>query len=288
MIIVRIKCGLGNQLFQYAAALALATRLDRPLYGDIRWFNGANRNRCVTDRRGYFLPALGLDLPLASPAQVDAFYPRWWHRWTGHQVAGSLLKQINGEILLKEFNRLSGPVCLDGYWQSEAYFEAAKSRLAAHLLNLRPSAAAAPWLAALQAPGTAAVHVRRGDYARSASLRDFFAPLDQTYYRRALDAVGAERALVFSDDIPWCRAHFNVARPLTFVEPTPDRDSSLDQLLCLGLAPKLVSANSTFSWWGGWLASQRSAQVIGPTRWFLDPRYANWEQLLKSPHCTWI
>jgi hypothetical protein len=289
MIIVRIKCGLGNQLFQYAAARALAAKLDQALYADIRWFQEDNRKRITRDKRCYLLPELGCALPLASPSEVDAFYPKWWTRWTGRPLPpGILLLQENGETLLEEFHRVDGPVCLDGYWQGEAYFEAAKTVLATHLLGLRPRAFADAWLGDLQVPGTAAVHVRRGDYANSKSLHSFFARLDFTYYSRALDALGAERALVFSDDIPWCRAHFQVGRPLAFVEPPPNCDSSMDQLLCLGFAKKLVIANSTFSWWAGWLAAQRSARVIGPARWFLDPRYAKWEELLKTPHCTWI
>ncbi len=289
MIIVRIKCGLGNQLFQYAAASALAARLDQPLYADIRWFEGANRNRVAIDRRQYLLPALGCALPLASPSEVEAFYPRWWTRLISRPVSpGILLMQENGATLQDEFQRVGGPVCLDGYWQGESYFQAAKPALAARLLGLRPGPAAEPWLAELRVPGTAAVHVRRGDYVRSGSNRDFYAPLDLAYYRRALDAAGAERALVFSDDIPWCRAHFQVGRPLAFAEPAPNGDSSIDQLLCLGLAPRLVIANSTFSWWAGWLAAQRSAPVVGPARWFLDPRYAKWEEQLKTPFCRWI
>jgi hypothetical protein len=289
MIIVRIKCGLGNQLFQYAAARALAVRLNQPLYGDIRWFDGANRNRVAGDRREYLLPALGCALPLAQPSAVESFYPKWWTRLTSRQVpSGTLLIQENGAALLDEFHRVSDPVCLDGYWQGEAYFQAAKPALSTQLLGLRPGPAADPWIVELRVPGTAAVHVRRGDYVRSRLLGGFLASLDLDYYRRALDALGAERVLVFSDDIPWCRAHFQVGRPLAFAEPPPNGDSSIDQLLCLGLAPRLVIANSTFSWWGGWLAAQRSGRVIGPARWFLDPRYAKWEELLKTPHCDWI
>lgn len=289
MIIVRIKCGLGNQLFQYAAARALAVRLNQPVYADLRWFDGPNRSRIAEDRRGYLLPSLDCALPLASPAMVDAFYPKWWNRWSSDRtVTRTLLKQENGQILLEEFHRATGTVCLDGYWQGEAYFQAAKPTLATQLLSLRPGSSAIPWLADLQVPGTAAVHVRRGDYARSTSLKRLFATLDLDYYRRALDTLDAERVLVFSDDIPWCRSHFQVGRPLTFAEAPPHRDSTVDQLLCLGLAEKLVIANSTFSWWAGWLAAQRSAQVVGPARWFLDPRYEKWDSLLQTPGCTWI
>ena len=288
MIVVRIKCGLGNQLFQYAAARALARRLDAPLHCDIRWFDNANRKRSRRDRRDYLLPLFGWDLPRADRAVVESYYPKWWRRWTGMRPRGTLLQQAGGPTLLNEFQRATGDVCLDGYWQGESFFAPVREEVAAHLLRQQPGAAAAPWVAAVQAPGAAAVHVRRGDYVHSASPRALLGPLDVGYYRRALHLLGAERAVVFSDDLAWCRENFDVGLPRTFVELPATAAGTRDELLCLGLAHRVVIANSSFSWWGAWIATQRGARVVGPAPWFTDRRYAAWEELFKVPGWHWL
>jgi len=32
-----------------------------------------------------------------------------------------------------------------------------------------------------------------------------------------------------------------------------------------------IIANSSFSWWGAWLAGRKDGAVIAPQRWFGDP-----------------
>ena len=42
MIFSRLFCGLGNQMFQYAAGLALAHRRNTVLKLDVSWFSDGN------------------------------------------------------------------------------------------------------------------------------------------------------------------------------------------------------------------------------------------------------
>ncbi len=42
MIVSRLFCGLGNQMFQYAAGLALAHRRNTVLKLDVSWFSEGN------------------------------------------------------------------------------------------------------------------------------------------------------------------------------------------------------------------------------------------------------
>lgn len=286
MVIVRYSCGLGNQLFQYAAARATAQRLAAPLACDLRWFDGANRRRGRQDRRDYLLPQLGWDLPAEPARTVEGFYPKWWWRWTRRRPAGRLIRQVDGDPRVGEFFAAAGTVCLQGYWQGEVFFEPVKEEIGAHLGALRPAGAVnAPWLDALAAPGAVAVHVRRGDYAGSRSPRRLLGPLEPDYYQSALAGLGATHAVVFSDEIGWCRENFRPGLPVTWVEPA---GPLTDEWLCLAQARALVTANSTFSWWAAWIAARRGARVVAPARWFADRNYAEWERLLKVPGWTWI
>lgn len=42
MIVTKLFCGLGNQMFQYAAGLALAYRRNTVLKLDVSWFSEEN------------------------------------------------------------------------------------------------------------------------------------------------------------------------------------------------------------------------------------------------------
>lgn len=137
------------------------------------------------------------------------------------------------------------------------------------------------------------VNVRRGDYFTSAANRRNYAFDLDAYLGAALEAserVGGpiERVHVVSDGIDWCRAHLGwltdrVGR-VTFAD---DGQPPAVHLAILANAPRLVLANSTFSYWGGYLSTLRSGrpeQVVAPwfhirsdrggAAWHLDPRWS--------------
>jgi hypothetical protein len=47
-----------------------------------------------------------------------------------------------------------------------------------------------------------------------------------------------------------------------------------------------IIANSSFSWWGAWLNSEREGEVIAPARWFMsDQGYWNYKDIVPE---NWI
>jgi hypothetical protein len=136
------------------------------------------------------------------------------------------------------------------------------------------------------------VNVRRGDYYSVEENRRNYAFDINEYLAVALDEqvrVGGriDRIHVVSDGIDWCQAHLGwladrCAR-LTFeTDGLPPRT----HLAVLANAPRLVLANSTFSYWGGYLSEARHRRpelVVAPwfhiradnggAAWQLDPRW---------------
>lgn len=108
--------------------------------------------------------------------------------------------------------------------------------------------------ALLRLPHRTAVHVRRGDYLLH---RDLFPPLPIDYYEEAM-SLTQPPYVVFSDDIAWCRTHF--PPDCLFVEHNRDWEDLLLMMTC----DEHITANSTFSWWGAWLAN---ARAIYPSDW---------------------
>jgi hypothetical protein len=127
----------------------------------------------------------------------------------------------------------------------------------------------------MEAVNSLSLHVRRGDYATSASINQFHGLLDASYYAEAIRHV-QERAsdpklFVFSDDLDWCReALAPLQVPLTFVDVNRGGDSWQD-LFLMAACRHAIIANSSFSWWGAWLgdgAASDNRIVIAPRRWF--------------------
>jgi hypothetical protein len=164
-----------------------------------------------------------------------------------------------------------GPgACLFGYFQSWRYLAEVAGHLRGHFARLeqeRKSVLTAA-LARMTAPGTIALHVRRGDYlAPGASVYHGLAGL--RYYQEAvavLRRLGHDGPLlVFSDDLD---AAVEELEPLGGIEPFEERLDTVDELLVMARASALVTANSSFSWWAGWIGERPGRPVIAPRPWF--------------------
>lgn len=104
-----------------------------------------------------------------------------------------------------------------------------------------------------------AVHVRRGDYVGN----PFYVQLWKTdYYENAMKLFPNEKFLVFSDDIEWCKAHFTGSQ----FEFSEGNDEVTDLNLMAG-CKGVITANSSFSWWGGYLSK---GKVVCPSAWYTD------------------
>ena len=106
-----------------------------------------------------------------------------------------------------------------------------------------------------------ALHIRRGDFLKNSGNHH---NLDIDYYRRALGKFRRNRKVaIFSDDPQWCKEQelFSDDR---FLIATGN--GSYVDLCLMSLCSDFIIANSTFSWWGAWLANK--GRVIAPSRWF--------------------
>ncbi len=108
--------------------------------------------------------------------------------------------------------------------------------------------------AVIALPHRTSVHVRRGDYLEHSTL---FPPLPLAYYAEAMELTKGPY-LVFSDDIEWCGR--NLPGDCYFMEHNMD----FEDLFLMATCDEHITANSTFSWWGAWLADTRA---VYPRQW---------------------
>ena len=124
------------------------------------------------------------------------------------------------------------------------------------------------------------LHIRRGDYLYNPNHP--VQPIE--YYKKALEQMPKDLpVIVFSDDSQWCREHefFEDNRFMI----SEDNEDHYD--LCLmSMCGYHIIANSSFSWWGAWLA--KSKKIIAPKDWFgadcvykdvNDMEFGNWSWL---------
>lgn len=112
----------------------------------------------------------------------------------------------------------------------------------------------APYIEADES-GTLVVNVRRGDYYSNPGLRERYGFDQLGYLRDALARVGSgERSLIVSDDPEWCRENIlgiveAVSKRVDFAE----RDQVANFKAVAG-ASRIIGTNSTFTYWGAYIA----------------------------------
>lgn len=205
---------LGNQLFQLAAAIALALRND--------------------------------DEFIFPPWEYEPYF----------NLHGCFRPNIHCKTIYSEptfsFNDIPYQKDMDlfGYFQSENYFKDEKS-IVTQLLT--------PKLGFGIQYGQTSVHVRRGDYISN----NAYHPVGMEYYLEAMAIAKAERYVIFSDDIAWCKKHF-IGNQFIFSENNSPADDMAHMISC----ENNIITNSSFSWWGAYLNKNPSKTVIAPKKWF--------------------
>lgn len=296
MVIARIKGGLGNQLFCYAAARRLALKNDAELVIDDVTGFVRDRRYC----RHYALDHFEIPVRKATPSErLEPFerYRRGAMKWfsrrrpfdtrcyleqEGHDFDGRLLTL-----------RVAGKTYMDGLWQSEQYFKDVEHVIRQDLRIIPPTDARNLQTAEEIHKGHAvALHVRWFDPPGTGSVNN--APIE--YYRRAIDMMEertqAPRYFIFSDDPEAAAAYLTLPEDrMFFVSHNRGDENAYADLWLMTLCRNFIIGNSTFSWWGAWLGEgSKERFVICPdtelagateTAWnFRGQIPGNWRKIL--------
>lgn len=279
MLLLRMQCGLGNQMFQYAAARSQAERLGcglayTPLRDPLRWTTRL-RLALTQPTRHLLVPpfaiercfTLGGDSRAANQLRVLSFRCRHGFRPRTYREPHA---PSPGDILdLTQFDpaffAVRSGTEVSGFFQSERYFADRRDRVRSWF-EPRPGLAArareiAEWTG-VPPERRCCIHVRRGDYL---AMRNGDAPegwaLPPAYYERALAHVpSGTRCIVVTDDPAWVRERLGRLDPLI----CSCADAPVVDMLLLGQCRFNIIANSSFSWWGAYLNRQPDPRVLYP------------------------
>jgi len=247
MIISEIKWGLGNQLFQYAAGLSLASYHNVPLILDI------------TNFEEDFDREFGLKYFEINDIKTEIE--------SDNDVTFNLF--LNNQYPFEaNFFKNSSFTYLSGNWQSEKYFIDIKDKIIERY-RVKPQYIKQIDFSSLKIhEGTAvSIHIRRTDYSHHFVLD--ILPL--SYYYEAIKYFTEQfddiKFYIFSDDIAWVVENLKLDAEHVFVSENYTKHNIEDFYLMQQCKHHII-ANSTFSWWAAWLCAYPNKIVMTPAKWF--------------------
>lgn len=271
IIIVRVTGGLGNQMFQYAAALALAERLGGRVYLEVSSFKRYALRQYELDKLN--IPQqFSEDLPFSyALREIPSRFLRNFSRRSGY-FAG-VYKEPNFHFD-EAFTRISGSIIrVKGYFNSPLYFSGCENILRE---QLRPKELLNPKAQVYHeqiwtTPKAVSLHVRRGDYVNDAGTAAVHGSVAANYWHRAIGLINHivgddARYFLFSDDPDYLEREFKDLRNSVVVRS--EAKASFEDMHLMSACQHHIIANSSYSWWGAWLSNNPSKTVIAPAQWF--------------------
>jgi|AntAceMinimDraft_1070359.scaffolds.fasta_scaffold29210_2 hypothetical protein len=241
---VLLRGGLGNQLFSFAAGLEVANALEVPLHFVTRYLDGSKQSG-----RNFELMEV---IPANYSWGEDSYLSRYFKE-----------KSFLYDPLLKE---VQTGTLLEGYFQSSRYFASSVPMVKQMISASKQFRRGLAWS---ERQPFIALQVRRGDYL-SPHNRKVHGVVPLSFFEKGLDILRAQvgwlPAVVFSDDY---RVADSLAQRLKNCTPFPNDGArtSLEVLGALGAAKALCISNSSFGWWGAFMAGP-GENVITPRPWF--------------------
>jgi hypothetical protein len=278
MVIAFLSGGLGNQMFQFAAAKALALKKSQELKLDIS--NYQNRQPGETIREYELAKVFAGPFELATPADLKEILG-WKFIFHQHPFLRRILRklpQIEQNWIVEpdfsywpDFFNLQPNCLLEGYWQSNRYFEDFSEDIKECFRFKMDSFSAPEILESIENSNSVSIHIRRGDYVTDKNTAGFHGICDADYYLKAIEMIKKKttepRFFVFSDDLGAARELLKDLKNVFFVNANTADKSHFDMMLMSRCRHHII-ANSTFSWWGAWLNDNHEKIVIAPERWF--------------------
>lgn len=282
-VVVRLKGGLGNQLFSYAAARRLAWANEAELVLDA--VTGFKYDHLY--RRTYALGCFRIPARLATPSEQMEPLGRV-RRLLARKLSERkplaqrcYIKQVGVDFDpdILDLRLQDGTTYFDAFGQSECYFADIRQQLLQDLVMSAPKDRSNLEMAAqIELTESVALHVRwfdSGDGAHSSNM-------SLNYYASAipqlLTKVPAAHFFVFSDcpiDAASLLSPLMAGRSFTLVAHNAETGNVEADFWLMRQCRHFIIGNSTFAWWAAWLGEQErpGTQVFAPAR-NVDPEHS--------------
>ncbi|NPE27137.1 alpha-1,2-fucosyltransferase [Methanococcoides sp. SA1] len=270
MIIVEVGRGLGNSMYVYAAGKALAEHHETELKIDTSYLDAwPQPNRKFGGSWDTVIDRFNISAKRATRDDVKRFLFRTWLRPFDRLIYRFKLFEknvvrypTNGSI--KGFLAIPDNTYLVGYFGEDKFFKNIKDIIQNEFtLKEKFKTEIKELLEEISSVNSISMHIRRGDVLK---LKDCYV-LDVGYYKNAITEIKKKIKnpvfYVFSDEIDWCKKNLGkLGVRLKFVEGYRD----YEDLELMKSCKHNILANSSFSWWGGYLNKNAKKIVIAPKK----------------------
>jgi hypothetical protein len=290
MIIVQLKGGLGNQLFQYAAARSLSEKRHSKVMLDLNMYN----QKELKPHEFYALKNFKINAGIADDSDMDLFYSNSIfgkiRRRVMRLTKTGKIKQVYEKkwfVFDPQIFKYTGDMYLRGYWQSEKYFKDIEDIIR---LELSLSASLTPKTLEVSKEiitkkNTVSLHIRRGDYAANMKTYNVLGLSSLEYYKKCIsfleDRLGNLNVYIFSDDPAWARENLLFDCPLYFIHHN-DVKHAYEDIYLMSSCEHNIIANSSFSWWGAWLNKNKNKIVLAPQKWAVNVNRSHFDLIPKG------
>jgi hypothetical protein len=258
-IILHLKGGLGNQLFQLANGLSLSIKFKKNLIINNYYLKKNIPERSLEiDKLLKKLYICNIKINL-----INKYFPFLFlndqyifeKNFFNYKIINNLNKNKNNHII--------------GYWQSFLYFKDVSDIF----YNLIQDYFQTLNISFIPNRNSLAIHIRKGDYLSKRNLKVYF-NLNE-YYIKAIKIIILNKKInniyIFTDDKNWViknllselkAFHCN----LIFQEDV----NSWHDLYLMTKFENFIMSNSSYSWWAAWIISNtnNNSLVISPSKWF--------------------
>lgn len=284
-MVLDLYFGLGNQMFIYAFG-----EYCRIIKGMNVCYNiaGFAKNSDAVKRR--------LDLkqfPNVKIKEDTFFYQPNFHTYRnvldyiGKKMYLKIKRYtIKKEGLLREFDKnlvsnLSNEDYVFGFFQTEDYLKEIENQIRFDF-EFPELESVKPLIEIIEKEkDSVSLHIRRGDYLNDANFR----VLNIDYYKQAINKMISlldnPYFFIFTDDEKWVTTHFNAVMNGRYM--VVKGNTGFEDMMLMSKCKHNIIANSSFSWWGGWLNKNPIKIVIAPSdeNWYKNPKWLK----KKSHYC---
>ena len=279
MVIVNIKNGLGNQMFQYTFGRVLSLKYGVNVLFD---FMRENHSSPLTTELYVFNiddivePSI-IDVTPFKPFSIsnyknDKKYIKYiFYKFRRLLHPCKLVIESHPSQFTTYFNGLdtNKRYYFLGFWQNPRYFTNYENEIRKIFIPKDLSIYESPLALNIKNNKFTSIslHIRRGDYLTCG----FMQPADMNFYIDAIQFIKSKIPnpffYIFTDDKEWVESEFKINIPFELVQGNEGINSYKDILL-MSLCKHHIIANSSFSWWGAWLNPNPDKIVIAPKKWY--------------------
>lgn len=297
MVIIQLAGGLGNQMFQYALYLQFQNLHKEVKIDDVAGF-------VEDEKRDPSLSAFGITYQKADPKEIEEMLDAsllFWHRVRRKLFGRKRKSYFEADKRFKPEIFTWDDIYLEGYWQTEKYFEAVADQVRAafdvgRLLMVQQAedmvkagrtkqqTKVQTYLRQITQTQSVSLHIRRGDYLTPENQALFGGICTEAYYKEAVRLMRKQypgcRFFLFTNDKEWAKERFaddkggrTTETALADGEPADvivvdlPEGSDHEEFALMSKCKHHILANSSFSWWASYLNQNPGKTVLAPTKW---------------------